>query len=192
MNKYSSNFPRPADILLSRAPLPLYDKIILHMESIIITPQAFLEHWQGHRRLTRRVIEALPEDKLFTYSVGGMRPFSDLALEMIHMAAGGVQGMATGQWTNAGALGHRSGAPAPETSEAILALWDEVTRQIDNLWPQIPQGRFQEIDKVFNAYEGPVWGGLFYLVDNEVHHRGQGYVYLRSLGIAPPAFWERD
>ncbi|MFS8616658.1 MAG: DinB family protein [Solitalea sp.] len=30
-----------------------------------------------------------------------------------------------------------------------------------------------------------------YLIDNEIHHRGQGFAYLRSLGIAPPFFWER-
>ncbi|MGO3807708.1 MAG: DinB family protein [Sphingobacterium sp.] len=30
-----------------------------------------------------------------------------------------------------------------------------------------------------------------YFVDNEIHHRGQGFVYLRSLGIEPPHFWER-
>jgi len=29
-------------------------------------------------------------------------------------------------------------------------------------------------------------------VDNEIHHRGQGYVYLRSLGITPPGFYERE
>jgi hypothetical protein len=38
-----------------------------------INSQDFLNHWQGHRRVTRRVIEAFPEDKLFTYSIGGMR-----------------------------------------------------------------------------------------------------------------------
>ena len=37
--------------------------------------RSLLEHWQGHRRLTRRVIEAFPEDKLFSYSFGGMRPY---------------------------------------------------------------------------------------------------------------------
>jgi uncharacterized damage-inducible protein DinB len=26
---------------------------------------------------------------------------------------------------------------------------------------------------------------------NEIHHRGQGYVYLRALGIEPPRFYER-
>ena len=28
-------------------------------------------------------------------------------------------------------------------------------------------------------------------IDNEIHHRGQAYVYLRALGIEPPHFWER-
>jgi uncharacterized damage-inducible protein DinB len=31
-----------------------------------------------------------------------------------------------------------------------------------------------------------------YVIDNEIHHRGQGYVYLRELGIEPPPFWERS
>jgi uncharacterized damage-inducible protein DinB len=29
------------------------------------------------------------------------------------------------------------------------------------------------------------------VIDNEIHHRGQGYVYLRALGIEPPPFCER-
>ena len=42
----------------------------------IINAQELLKHWQGHRGLTRKTIEAFPDDKLFTYSIGGMRPFS--------------------------------------------------------------------------------------------------------------------
>lgn len=34
---------------------------------------ALRDHWQGHRRKTRRVIEAFPVEALFNYSVGGMR-----------------------------------------------------------------------------------------------------------------------
>ena len=30
------------------------------------------------------------------------------------------------------------------------------------------------------------------MLRHEIHHRGQGYVYLRALGIEPPPFWERD
>ena len=42
----------------------------------IITSNELLDHWVGHRRLTRRTIEAFPEKELFTYSVGSMRPFA--------------------------------------------------------------------------------------------------------------------
>ena len=45
-----------------------------------------LAQWQGHRRLTRRVIEAFPEESLHSFSVGGMRPFATLAGEMLAIA----------------------------------------------------------------------------------------------------------
>ncbi|HEU4878313.1 MAG TPA: DinB family protein [Gemmatimonadaceae bacterium] len=38
----------------------------------------------------------------------------------------------------------------------------------------------------------PIYGLINYIIDNEVHHRGQGYVYLRSLGIEPPPFYVRE
>jgi hypothetical protein len=46
-----------------------------------IAPDALLAHWQGHRRLTWPAIDAYPEDELFNFSLGGMRPFGGLALE---------------------------------------------------------------------------------------------------------------
>ena len=66
--------------------------------SLFITPNALLQHWQGHRRLTRRVIDAFPDDKLFAFSIGGMRPFGGLALEMLSMAVPMVQGAISGEW----------------------------------------------------------------------------------------------
>ena len=64
----------------------------------IMSSQQFLESWQGHRALTRRVIDAFPDDKLFTCSVGGMRPFSALAMEFIGMAVPTLNGVITGKW----------------------------------------------------------------------------------------------
>jgi hypothetical protein len=66
-----------------------------------ITPEALLIHSQGHRRLTRRVIDAFPDDTLFTFSVGGMRTFGALALEMITIAVPMVQ-VLRGLWAEAG------------------------------------------------------------------------------------------
>ena len=54
-----------------------------------------------------------------------------------------------------------------------------------------PGRRFEAVDTAFGQYEGVIYGLLLYWIDNEIHHRGQGYVYLRALGIEPPPFWER-
>jgi uncharacterized damage-inducible protein DinB len=153
----------------------------------VITPEELLAHWQGHRKLTRKTIEAFPEDKLFTYSLGGMRPFSELAMEFIEMAGPGIKGIQSGVWKNFGDTGKEK----PGTKEALLQLWDEITETINEVWPTIAPERFQEDDVAFGQWPGKIYWTLFYFIDNEIHHRGQGYVYLRSLGIEPPAFWDR-
>ena len=63
---------------------------------------------------------------------------------------------------------------------------------MDWLWPNIPPDRWRETDKAFGQWEMTIYGLMFYLIDNEIHHRGQGSVYLRSLGIEPPFFYARD
>lgn len=155
--------------------------------SIQLGTEFLREHWQGHRRLTRRMIEAFPPDALFGYALGGMRPFGEMAFELASMAQAGIEGIATGEWPQ---LAHH-GTVRPTTREAILELWDATTARIDAVWPTIPPERFEAVDKAFGQWEGVIYGLLFYWIDNEIHHRGQGYVYLRSLGLDPPAFWER-
>src|SRR5437867_2559142 len=151
---------------------------------LVVPPGALLEHWQGHRRLTRRVIAAFPEDQLFSFSIGSMRPFGAMALEMISMAEPMVQGIVSGNWDLSIS---RESRPKQE----VLRLWDESTEKINRLWPQIPVERFQTTMTAFGKYPGRVYELLFYVIDNEIHHRGQGYVYLRALGIEPPPFYER-
>jgi uncharacterized damage-inducible protein DinB len=149
-----------------------------------ISTDALLEHWRGHRRLTRRVIEAFPEDQLFTFSIGGMRTFGELANELLAMSAPMAHGMATLEWGGY--------APAKARAKAdILKAWDESTEKIDEMWPKIPAGRFQETITSFGTYTGAGHWQILYVVDNEIHHRAQGYVYLRALGVEPPAFYER-
>ena len=152
----------------------------------IMSQQQILEHWQGHRKLTRRGIEAFPEDKLFTYSLAGMRPFSELAMEFIRMAGPGVKGIQSREWKK-----FNDDTKMPTTKAELLELWDETTEIINETFAKIEPERFQETDVAFGQWEGKIYWMLFYFIDNEIHHRGQGYVYLRSLGIEPPFFWER-
>jgi uncharacterized damage-inducible protein DinB len=151
----------------------------------LTTASDVLKHWQGHRNLTRRTIEAFPEDKLFQFSLGGMRPFSEMAWEFIRMAVPIAEGVATGKW-------EEFKRPKPTTKSELLRLWDEQTKELNDTFNRIPPHRFSEIDKAFGQWESSGLGTIQYAVDNEIHHRGQGYVYLRALGIEPPPFWERE
>ena len=152
----------------------------------VLNSQALLDHWQGHRRLTRRVIESFPEDKLFSFAVGSMRPFSEMVKEFLKMTEPIAHGVATGEWREfSGDLNSAS------TKAALLRLWDEATEKLNGIWPTIPADRFVEVDKAFGQWENSGINTILYGIDNEIHHRGQGYVYLRVLGIEPPPFWER-
>ena len=149
------------------------------------TASDVLKHWQGHRALTRRVIEAFPEDKLFSFSIGGMRPFSEMAWEFIRMAVPIAEGVATGNWVE-------FKAAKPASKSELLKLWDTQTAELNDKFAQIPPHRFSEVDKAFGQWENSGIVTIQYAIDNEIHHRGQGYVYLRALGIEPPPFWERN
>ena len=152
----------------------------------VITSKELLEHWQGHRRLTRRLIEAFPEKEFFEYSIGGMRPFAGMVQELLAIAVPGVREIAGGKAEELNEHNDKANSKAN-----ILALWDEATGEINNYWSLIPEEKFHDKILAFGKYEGTVWSSIFYFIDNEIHHRAQGYVFLRSLGIEPPPFWER-
>lgn len=152
-----------------------------------LTPAQLLDHWQGHRRLTRRVIEAFPSDEAYAaFSVGGLRPFAEMVLELLRMAAPIARGVATGEWTG----GPGEEGEAPGRAEA-LARWDADTATLDTVFADLDPAVFQQTHNAFGQWEGPGYWQFLYAIDNEVHHRAKGYVYLRALGVEPPAFWER-
>ena len=151
----------------------------------IITSEALLKHWQGHRALTRRVIEAFPEQDFFNFSIGGLRTMAQLTNEFLSMEAPGLK-----------AIVSREESPYTEhgnfkTKAEYLGRWDKDTETINEYWTKLKPEDFAQTFKLFGQYEFPVIQNIFYFIDNEIHHRGQGYVYLRALGITPPFFWDR-
>ena len=95
-----------------------------------------------------------------------------------------LKGAISGDWSTST---NRDARPKAE----VLRLWDESTTELHALWQQIPAARFHETLTAFGQYPGVLHDLILYVVDNEIHHRGQGYVYLRALGIEPPPFYER-
>lgn len=152
----------------------------------IISKDNLLRHWQGHRALTRRVIEAFPEKEFFEFSIGGMRTFAQLTSELLAIASPALKGIV-----------ERDEKPYVEnmdngtTKSDYLRKWDEATEEINKNWNLLDVADFNQKFNLFGQYEFPIIDNILYFIDNEIHHRGQGYVYLRALNIEPPFFWER-
>ena len=108
-------------------------------------------------------------------------------VEFTHHA--GINCWSTGRGTASCRDG--SSKPSPKRSCVQLFGGDESTAEINAVWPRIAPARFQEVMTAFGQWPGTGWSLLFYVIENEIHHRGQGYVYLRALGIEPPPFYER-
>ena len=152
----------------------------------VLTPADFLFHWQAHRRLTRRVIEAFPEDQLFTFTPAPpMRAFGEMAWEIHGVSAYTLNGLVTDVW------GEPLWDDRPAQDRAtLLAAWDSLSDRIEAELPTVPPTRYAE-EKTLAWGPMTAWAAAIGVLDNEVHHRGQGYVYLRALDITPPDFWAR-
>ncbi len=156
---------------------------------MFITPEGLLEHWQGQQRLTQRVLEAFPEDKVFTFTPAPpMRPFGALVLEIIGMVVPTLEGLITGNWEQPD---WEAAEKEQLTKADVLARWDKTAETLQAKFPQISEASFHETHTAFGQWTMSGSELIFYLIDNEVHHRAQGYVYLRLLEIEPPPFYER-
>ena len=98
----------------------------MNATATVLDSHQLLIHWQGHRNLTRRVIEAFPEKDLFEFSIGGMRPFSKLVLEMIAIGGPALKSIVDGSENT-----FDEEAFQPTTKAEILTKWDEQTEVIN-------------------------------------------------------------
>jgi len=153
----------------------------------LLTPASLLEMMEGNRRLTLRTIEAFPEEELFRFKAAeAMRPFAEMVMEILDIEEAYVRGAATGEWV----FRERTGLA---TKQALLDACAAVRRRTLELWPKITVERLltEERDGFFNDASQTNLSRFIYALENEIHHRGQGYTYLRMLGIEPPPFYVR-
>ncbi len=152
----------------------------------IISKEDLLKHWLGHRNLTRKVIAAFPEKEFFDFSIGGMRTFAQLTSELLAIGAPGLKSIVNRDSRDF------DDSNGYKTKAEFLSKWDESTAEIVEYWDKLDSDEFHANFNLFNQYEFPVIQNILYFIDNEIHHRGQGYVYLRAIGIEPPMFWDRS
>ena len=72
----------------------------------------------------------------------------------------------------------------------ILKRWDEQTQELAAEFPKVSAETWlTPVDTPFGRMSP--FKSVEYLIENEIHHRAQGFVYLRELGVTPPGFYER-
>ena len=150
----------------------------------LLTPEALLTNLKDVRALTRNVIEAFPEKELFEFSVANLRPFSQMVEEFLmitnYIFTETLHEKHTPFYTE---------GQFPTTKAEVLALWDRATEIIDREWTKV--GDYTQPLTIYQmTFSFAQW--ILYFIENESHHRGQGYTYLRALGIEPPFFWARE
>ena len=150
----------------------------------------FMEVLEDNRRLTNHVANAIIQagavDKVL---VEGMRPFRELILEILGVERFTVRGLAFDKWEYEALPDNLRTSPIEE----VLELGRNIRAETRKLWPDIPAEEFTKLRPSPTPFipEGTAIGRLTYALENEIHHRGQGYVYLRLLGQVPPAFYIR-
>jgi uncharacterized damage-inducible protein DinB len=153
----------------------------------LLTPAQLLEMFEGNRRLTIRTIEAFADKDLFGYTpVAPLRPFADMVKEVLDIEVAYVRGIATGEW--AWQALHKE----VNTKQGLLEACESVRSQVREWWPKVTTERLVTVEE--DGLFGPAQSNLnrlVYALENEIHHRGQGYIYLRLLGTEPPEFYVR-
>ncbi len=152
------------------------------MSITLTTPQTLFKHWQSHRAITRATLVLFPEDQLYSFQPAApMRSFGDLINEINSMIPSTLCGAENNDFSWAG-LGSQT------SKAALLETWDANTVLIDEAFKRIPETRWTEVVTAWN-FTQPMSDFIKYLLENEIHHRAQGYVYLRLLKLEPPFFY---
>lgn len=145
----------------------------------------FTEYYARVRERTRRVILCLPPDRLeWTYRAGKFT-LGDLVR---HIAA-------IERWLYAEtAFGMPArykgcGPELAEGFEATLAYLDEMHRQSMEIFAALSDEQLQNRVQTPGGQSITCWKWLRAMIEHEIHHRGQIYLYLNMLGVAtPPLF----
>jgi uncharacterized damage-inducible protein DinB len=151
----------------------------------ISTIEPFLHYFKNVRERTMRVARCVPPDKIdWTYAPGKFT----LADLLRHIAV-------TERWIWAETLSGRPsgytshGKELAETYESVIALMGRLHAESMEIFAKLSDEDLQRKCKTPDGAEITKWKWLRLMVEHEIHHRGQIYLYLGILGVpAPPLY----
>lgn len=155
---------------------------------MVLSKDDLFEILEGNRRLTMRVVQAFPEEELFHYTPADkLRPFAEMIKEIMNIESAYIRGIALHEWE------FQDSFAAISTKEALISACEAVRENTRRLWQEVTDETLEVVEK--DPFFGPAqshFARIQYGLENEIHHRGQGFIYLRILGIEPPEFFVRD
>lgn len=152
--------------------------------------EAFLETFEREHATTVRVLRAYPADRLDLQPHPKSKTARDLAFLFVMEQGLGQKALTTGfDWSNPPA-----GPPAPpETMNEIIAAFEQGHRQVVELVRGMSD---EDMHGTVKFFVGPKQLGdiprmdfLWFLLHDQIHHRGQFSVYLRMAGGAVPSIY---
>lgn len=146
----------------------------------------FAERWEMEQGAFRRVLAAMPADKLDYSPHERNTAAGNLAWQLVQEQAGMAELLKTNQ-------NEYPNSKRPETLDAILAAWDSATEEIRAALKTKDQAKWDGEAKFLmggapvwtDTLKNMLWGFLF----DMVHHRGQLSSYLRPMGGKVPSIY---
>jgi uncharacterized damage-inducible protein DinB len=145
----------------------------------INTIGAFLEYYEKIRQRTVKVIERIPPDRIdWTYKEGKFT-FADL---IRHIAAIERYMYAeNAQLKPSRYPGH--GKELADGYENVLAYLDRTHQESVDIFSRLSVGDLSKKCRTPGNVEITVWKWLRAMVEHEIHHRGQLYIYLSMIDV---------
>jgi uncharacterized damage-inducible protein DinB len=150
----------------------------------------FLEVYEREHQTTMRVLRAYPADKLDLQPHPKSKTARDLAWIFVL-----ERGLGMAVWQDAFAEGPPAGAApeAPESMEQILAALEKAHRDFAEVVRDTSDEDLMKTAKFFVAPQKmgdvPRLDFAWFLLHDQIHHRGQMSVYLRMAGGKVPSIY---
>ncbi|AEJ42251.1 DinB family protein [Alicyclobacillus acidocaldarius] len=147
--------------------------------------ESVLTHWHSHRDVLAPLVDSVPEDKLDFKPWDGAMSFRDLVWHILSTGAWFAAAAKTGRITN------QPERPDLSTKQAILQAISSLTDRTHADVASVSDEQLESLvdtKAVFGA-DLPVNVLLSSMIDHEVHHKGQLFVYARIMGAEKLPFF---
>jgi uncharacterized damage-inducible protein DinB len=146
---------------------------------------SFLSYWERVRERTARLLPLIPREKLeWTYQEGKYT-LGDIVRHLAgierYMYAENVRGLPSRY------PGH--GRDLAEGPEAVRAYFDRLHAESMAIFAGLTPADLEGKCVTPGGAPIAVWKWLRAMVEHEVHHRGQIYMYLAMLGVSTPPLY---